>query len=323
MDLSRAKIGVLMGGQSGEREVSLSSGRNVEEALRTQGYVAIAVVLDDPNELVEQLTDVDVVFNCLHGGTGEDGTLQLLFEMLGRPYTGSGPLACAWAMDKLAAKGEFNRIGLATPSYVEQQEGQHWTAWEGRVARELGYPCVVKPVREGSSLGVRIVETPDELIEAAQTTQHEYGELFAERFIEGQEITAGVLRTASEDRALPLVEMRAKTEFYDYEAKYTPGMTEFIVPAALDDDATRRCQDAALQAHQALGCFGFSRVDMRVPPDGPPQVLEVNTVPGMTATSDLPQAAEADGMSREELVEHMLQSAADRPTTALHSSEFA
>jgi len=308
-----------MGGLSGEREVSLSSGRNVEAALRSQGYHTDAIVLDDPDDLVDQLTDVDVVFNCLHGGTGEDGTLQLLFELFDRPYTGSGPLACAWAMDKLASKGEFSRIGLATPGHVEHREGLDWAEWEERVGRELGYPCVAKPVREGSSLGVDIVQTPDALIEAAQGIQSEFGEFFAERFIDGQEITAGVLRVEGEDRALPLVEMRAKTEFYDYEAKYTPGMTEFIVPAELDDDTTRGAQQAALAAHQALGCFGFSRVDMRVTADGTVHVLELNTVPGMTATSDLPQAAEADGMPLEQLVEQMLQSATHRPSSTASS----
>lgn len=321
MDLIRARVGVLMGGLSGEREVSLASGRHVEEALRQQGYQTESIVLDDPDELIDQLSNVDVVFNCLHGGTGEDGTLQLLFELLERPYTGSGPLACAWAMDKLAAKGEFSRIGLATPAYVEYTDGQAWTEWEERVSRELGLPCVVKPVREGSSLGVHIAQTRDELIDAAQSIRQAYGEVFAERCVEGREITAGVLRVEGEDRALPLVEMRAQTEFYGYEAKYTPGMTEFIVPAELNDDATRRCQDAALSAHQALGCFGFSRVDMRVTPDGVPQILEVNTVPGMTATSDLPQAAEAAGMPREQLVDLMLQSAANRPSGAVFPSD--
>ena len=323
MDLKRARIGVLMGGQSGERDVSLSSGRHVLDALTHQGYDAASLVLDDPDEIVEQLSAIDVVFNCLHGGTGEDGTLQLLFELLERPYTGSGPLACAWAMDKLAAKQELSRIGWATPGHVEYPEGQDWHQWEDRVARDLGYPCVVKPVREGSSLGVHIVQTPDQLIEAAQATQAEYGELFAERFIDGQEITAGVLRVDGIDRALPLVEMRATTEFYDYEAKYTPGMTKFIVPAKLDDDATKRAQRAALEAHQALGCFGFSRVDMRVTSDGAPHVLELNTVPGMTATSDLPQAAEADGIPRERLVELMLQSALDRPSQTSSPAHFA
>jgi len=323
MDLTQARIGVLMGGLSGEREVSLSSGRNVEQALTTQGYETEAIVLDDPDELVDQLSGLDVVFNCLHGGTGEDGTLQLLFELLERPYTGSGPLACAWAMDKLAAKQEFSRIGLATPGHVELPEGQDCSVWEERVSRELGYPCVVKPVREGSSLGVHIVQNPEALLRATQAVHAEYGELFAERFMEGQEVTAGVLRMEGTDRALPLVEMRTKTEFYDYEAKYTPAMTEFIVPADLADDATERAQQAALEAHQALGCFGFSRVDMRVDPDGAPQVLEVNTVPGMTATSDLPQAAEADGIPIERLVELMLQSAAERPMPTASPCSFS
>ncbi|MFB6285562.1 MAG: D-alanine--D-alanine ligase [Candidatus Bipolaricaulia bacterium] len=322
MDLTQARIGVLMGGLSGEREISLSSGQHVQSALASRDYQAAPIVLDDPDDLVEQLSEVDVVFNCLHGGTGEDGTLQLLFELLERPYTGSGPLACAWAMDKLAAKQEFSRIGLATPGHVERPEGQDWRAWEERVSRELGYPCVVKPVREGSSLGVHIVQNPHALLKTAQAVHAEYGELFAERFMEGEEVTAGVLRMEGTDRALPLVEMRTQTEFYDYEAKYTPGVTEFIVPAELTDDATERAQQTALEAHQALGCFGFSRVDMRVDADGTPQVLEVNTMPGMTATSDLPQAAEADGLSRDELVDRMLKSAAERPMPTASPSSF-
>ncbi len=322
MDHTQARIGVLMGGLSGEREVSLASGRHVQSALASCGYRVAPIVLDDPDDVVAQLSEVDLVFNCLHGGTGEDGTLQLLFELLERPYTGSGPLGCAWAMDKLAAKQEFSRIGLATPGYVEHRHEQDWSEWEARVSRELGYPCVVKPTREGSSLGVHIVPGPEALVEAAHAVQAAYGELFAERFMDGREITAGVLRVDGEDRALPLVEMRTETQFYDYEAKYTPGMTEFVVPAELSDNTTERCQEAALAAHQALGCFGFSRVDMRVDPNGTPQVLEVNTVPGMTATSDLPQAAEADGLSREQLVDRMLQSATERPLPTASPSAF-
>jgi D-alanine-D-alanine ligase len=304
----RKRIGVLMGGLSAEREVSLRSGENVYQALKCRGYHAERLVFDDPDRLVEQITSVDAVFNCLHGGIGEDGTIQVLLELLNRPYTGSGPLACALALDKLAAKREFHRAGLPTPLHVEHH-AEGWEEWARAVTDELGLPCVVKPVREGSSVGVRIVQDAQELIEAAQATRREYGELFAEEFIPGKEITAGVLRIHGEDRALPLIELRAKGQFYDYRAKYTPGMTEFVIPARLDEETTKRVQELSLRAHQALGCFGFSRVDLRVTPEGEPYVLEVNTIPGMTETSDLPKAAAAAGISFDDLVERMLKTA--------------
>lgn len=311
MDLKRKRVGVLMGGLSAEREVSLRSGENVYRALRHRGYTAEKLVFDDPDALIDQLTGVDVVFNCLHGGIGEDGTIQLLLELLHRPYTGSGPLACALALDKLAAKREFHRAGLPTPPHVEHR-GEDWEEWARGVTEKLGFPCVVKPVREGSSVGVHIVHTPEELIEAAQATQREYGELFVEEFIPGKEITAGILRIDGEDRALPLIELRAECEFYNYEAKYTPGMTEFLIPAELSEDTTKRVQELSLQAHRALGCFGYSRVDLRVTPEGEPYVLEVNALPGMTETSDLPKAAQAAGIPFDDLVERMLETA-DKP----------
>jgi D-alanine-D-alanine ligase len=302
------RIGVLMGGLSAEREVSLRSGENVYEALKRRGYHAARLIFDDADQIVEQLMSVDVVFNCLHGGVGEDGTIQLLLELLNRPYTGSRPLACALAMDKLAAKREFQRAGLPTPPHVEHR-GEGWEEWARVVADKLGFPCVVKPVREGSSVGVHIVQNTAELIEAAQATQREYGELFVEGFIEGKEITAGILRIDGEDRALSLIELRAKGQFYDYQAKYTPGLTEFVIPARLDEETTERVQELSLKAHQALGCFGYSRVDLRVTPEGEPFVLEVNTIPGMTETSDLPKAAAAAGIPFDELVERMLETA--------------
>jgi len=320
LKLKRKRVGVLMGGLSAEREVSLRSGENVYQALRSRGYNAQKLVFDDPDALIDPLTGVDVVFNCLHGGVGEDGTIQLLLELLNRPYTGSGPLACALAMDKLAAKREFRRAGLLTPPHVERPpqddspdpEGA-WERWASTVEAELGFPCVVKPVREGSSVGVHIVQSRRELVEAARQTQREFGALFVEKFIEGKEITAGILRLEGEDRALPLLELRAKRQFYDYQAKYTPGLTEFVIPADLDEGTTRRVRDAALKAHRALGCFGYSRVDLRVTPKGEPYVLEVNTLPGMTRTSDLPKAAEAAGIPFDELVERMLETARERP----------
>lgn len=310
MDLKRKRIGVLMGGLSPEREVSLKSGRNVYEALVRLGYRAQAIVLDHPDQIVPALAQIDIAFLCLHGGIGEDGTLQALLEVLEIPYVGSGVLASALAMNKPHAKRIFISYNLPTAPWIEYN-GESWPDWGERVAIEIGFPCVVKPVREGSSVGVRIVQSLEELIPACQATHSEFGNFFVEKFIPGKEITAGILRIDSEDRTLPLIELRPRRAFYDYTAKYTPGECKFIIPAELDVETTVRVQQLALQAHQALGCFGFSRVDLRVSPENEPYLLEVNTLPGMTNTSDLPKAAAAAGISFDELVERMLLTAVE------------
>ncbi|MFQ6090346.1 MAG: D-alanine--D-alanine ligase [Candidatus Bipolaricaulia bacterium] len=309
MDLKGRRIGVLMGGWSGERAVSLKSGENVHRALREQGYDAIPVKLSSADELIPQLAEPELAFICLHGGPGEDGTIQALLDVLGKPYTGSPALASRLAMDKLLAKEAFTEAGLPTPPWMRCGDDP---AWPEEVESRLGYPLVVKPRAAGSSLGVRIVRSREELKEAVRRTGEEFGELYIEKFIPGREITAGVLRREGEDRALPLIELRPQPEFYNYEAKYTPGATEFIIPAGLDDETTERAQRLALAAHHALGCFGFSRVDLRVTAEGEVYILEVNTVPGMTATSDLPKAAEAAGISFEDLVEYMLKTVLEK-----------
>jgi D-alanine-D-alanine ligase len=214
-------------------------------------------------------------------------------------------------MDKLQAKRIFVGHKLPTAPWVEYT-GELGPAWQERVRAEIGFPCVVKPVREGSSVGVHIVHTPEELIPACQATRSEFGAFFVEKFVPGKEVTAGILRIDGEDRALPLIELRSHREFYDYIAKYTPGECDFIVPAALDAETTSRVQHVALQAHKALGCFGFSRVDLRVTPQNEPYLLEVNTLPGMTDTSDLPKAAAAMGIEFDDLVERMLLTAVEK-----------
>jgi len=314
MDLKRARIGVLMGGLSAEREVSLRSGANVYEALKRRNYHIKKLIFDDPDKLIEQLTGVDVVFNCLHGGAGEDGTVQLLLELLGIPYTGSGPLASALAMDKLAAKRAFNEAKLPTAAHLEYR-GEEWEQWTERVEGALGFPCVVKPRRQGSTLGVHIAKDPRQLVEASRKTKEEFHEFFVEKYVPGVEITTGILRVEGEERALVPIELRPKRAFYDYKAKYTPGLTEFIIPAELDEKTTRRVQKLSLKAHKTLGCLGFSRVDLRVTPEGEPYLLEVNTLPGMTETSDLPKAAEAHGIPFDELVEYMLETASSKDQT--------
>ena len=311
MSLRAERVGVLMGGWGGEREVSLGSGRNVLDALRSLGYAVRALELSVPDDLLPAVSGVEVVFNCLHGGVGEDGTLQALLDVLGIPYTGSGMLACALAMDKLRSKLLFAQSGLHVPAYAKgvapAQTG--FERWCDNTLKSIPLPVVVKPVGEGSSLGVHIVRDKGALARACKTVHHGYGPYLVEAFIPGKEVTAGVLCVSGSELALPLLELRSETAFYDYEAKYTPGMTEFVVPADLDEALSDQVRAAALAAHRALGCLGYSRVDFRVDAGGTPYVLEVNTSPGMTHTSDLPQVAAAVGMDFEALVEHMLHSA--------------
>jgi len=304
----RGTIGVIAGGDSPERAVSLVSGEQVHAALETLGAQVEMVRIDTLDDLVLGLRDIDVVFNCLHGGRGEDGTVQLLLEVLGIPYAGSGPLASALAMDKPRSKAVLASRGVVVPRWQVYQKGSLEEFLETARAT-LEMPLVLKPWGEGSSVGVRIIDEESQLAQAASATLSQFGSLFVEEYIRGRELTAGILLIDGEERALPLVEMRPKNRYYDYEAKYTEGMTEFLVPAPLPAQTTHRAQEAALAAHRILGCRGFSRVDLLLRDDGTPYVLEVNTLPGMTPTSDLPQAAAADGIDFPQLVEAMLMTA--------------
>jgi len=302
------RVGVLFGGNSPEREVSLVSGQHVHAALEGLGYPVLAVEIDNLDDLVPGLWGVDCVFNCLHGGSGEDGTVQLLLDVLGVPYAGSDPRASTICMDKPRAKAVLASKGLVVPREHLFHGGSLEDFCEA-ARNELGFPLVLKPWDQGSSLGVRIVDEEPALAPLASQILSEFGSLFAEEYIHGRDLTAGVLIIDGEERALPLVEMRPKSYFYDYEAKYTKGVTEFLVPAPLDEETTQRVQEAALTAHHALGCHGFSRVDLRLGENGVPYLLEVNTLPGMTPTSDLPQAAAALGIAFPQLVKVMLQTA--------------
>lgn len=302
------RVGVLFGGNSPEREVSLVSGQHVHAALEGLGYPVLAVEIDNLDDLVPSLRGVDCVFNCLHGGSGEDGTVQLLLDVLGVPYAGSDPRASAICMDKPRAKTVLASKGLAVPR-EHLFHGESLEDFCEAARNELGFPLVLKPWDQGSSLGVRIVDEEPMLTPFASQILSEFGALFAEEYIYGRDLTVGVLLIDEEERALPLVEMRPKSYFYDYEAKYTKGMTELFVPAPLDEKTTQRVQEAALTAHHALGCYGFSRVDLRLGEDGVPYLLEVNTLPGMTPTSNLPQAAAVLGIAFPQLVEVMLQTA--------------
>jgi D-alanine-D-alanine ligase len=308
--LKTRTIGVLMGGMSGEREVSLRSGRNCLNALLGKGYRAVQIdALQDVGRRLEE-AKVDVAFLALHGRYGEDGTIQGLLEVMGIPYTGSGVLASALGMNKVAAKKVIAASGLPTPDYFEVPAGEDARSSAARIEDRLGLPVMLKPVQEGSSLGVSKCKTAEQLACALEQGLSEFGKMFAEKFVPGTEITVGVLERDGRAEALPILQLVPKNEFYDYEAKYTEGMTEFILPARLDPEVYARAQQTAVAVFGAIGCRGYSRVDMMVDQDGTPWFVEVNTLPGMTELSDLPAQARAAGISYEDLVETILLTAA-------------
>ena len=302
-------IGVLMGGVSGEREVSLRSGERVLDSLLSMGYRAVGIDADRGIASRIEEEKIEVAYIMLHGRFGEDGTIQGLLEQLEIPYTGSGVLASALAMNKVMSKKIFELEGIPSPRYLEFERSTDIEFAVDRITGQFPFPVVIKPVNEGSSLGVIIADDESSLRSGLKADIDEFSHVMVEEFIDGVSVTVGILGVNENTRALPVLELRPQTRFYDYDAKYTPGMTEFVCPAELEDGIYRRTQDFALKAHECLGCHGFSRVDMQVNPGSGPYVLEINTIPGMTKLSDLPAEAEVDGMSYDALVEEILFSA--------------
>ncbi len=302
------RVAVLAGGQSGEREVSFRSGQGVLDALLGAGVDAF--MLDPAPNLAGQLVEAgaDVVFNALHGGAGENGQVQAVLELIGLPYTGCGVLASALTMDKLLTQAVLAHNGIPVPDYVAITERttpeQMADAVDG-----LGLPVVTKPSAEGSSLGVRICRSRAEAIGTALDLQKRYGRAMFEKYVEGVEITVGLLGCGERTRALPVLEIVPRNEFYDYEAKYTKGLTDLICPARIPEPVARVARDAALEAHLLTGCHGISRCDMHVDGDGNIWVHEINSMPGLTETSDVPHEAFASGMTYAELVLEILGSA--------------
>lgn len=299
---------MLAGGDSPERAVSLVSGESVHRTLVALGYRADLVSISTLDDLVPRLRGIDVVFSCLHGGSGENGTVQLLLDVMGIPYTGSGALASYRAMDKGEAKAHFLQKRVPTPAGLalgKQDLGRFLAA----VRDELAFPMVAKPRDAGSTLGVHVLRTPEDLERLAPAIVAEFGTLLVEAFIPGRELTVGVLRENGRHVALPIVEVCSPGGFFDYEAKYTDGVAEFVTPAPLDAPVTELVQSVSVRAHDALGCYGYSRVDVRLTEEGAPYVLEVNSLPGMTPMSDLPRSALAAGISYEDLVVRMLATA--------------
>lgn len=296
------RIAVLMGGVSAEREVSLRTGEQVMAALREAGAAAEALDTADLGFIgALRAGDFDVAFICLHGRFGEDGTVQGLLEIIGVPYVGSGVLASALAMDKHMSRVVLDgALAGSTPIRMPGCEVLHRSqgldvATPARISARLGDKVVVKPASEGSAIGVTIVHEPPELAEAIRVAFELDDTVLVEQFIGGVETTTGVLGTR-EPLALPTIEIVPQHEFYDYESKYLPGMSRHIIPARVSEQALRRCDELALAAHRILGCRGMSRTDMIVAPDGEVYLLEVNTIPGMTPTSLLPDAARSAGI---------------------------
>jgi len=292
------RVAVLMGGASAEREVSLNSGSNVLAALQARGVDAHAV--DGIPALIESLEHFDRVFNILHGnkGGGEDGVLQGLLEAHGVPCTGSGVLGTALAMDKIRSKQVWLALGLPTPRYVRLAPGDDVHA----AARELGLPVIVKPSSEGSSVGVSRVFNDADLDDAVALAARYPGELLMEQLIVGQELTVGILG----DTALPSIRIVPAGEWYDYEAKYVSDDTQYLCPGleGKDEDEIRRLSYAAFKA---IGCSGWSRVDVMRDKAGGLWLLEVNTAPGMTSHSLVPKAAKQVGIDFEELCWRILE----------------
>lgn len=305
-----AKIAVLCGGLSSEREVSLRSGKNCYEALHRLGYTN-TVLMDMDRHVAEHLVQeqVDVVFLALHGRYGEDGCIQGLLEILGIPYTGNRVAASAITMDKDMTKKILRAEGLpVVPSVTIARNGSDHFPLEAFEA--LKFPVMVKPATEGSSIGMTKVNEKSALEPALQTAARHSPLIMVEEFVYGKAITVGVFNRHGKPVVTPILELRTKTEWYDLEAKYTEGMTEFILPAELPDDVTRAIQETTLKAHLAVGCHGLSRVDFVVDQDNKFYILEINTIPGMTNLSDLPAQAKCMGVDYDELVECILHTAA-------------
>jgi D-alanine-D-alanine ligase len=291
-------IGVLMGGFSAEKAISVQTGEAVVAALSDRGYAAQPIFVDRDIDLVLRQTAIDVAFIALHGRYGEDGCIQGMLEILGVPYTGSDVLASALAMHKVRAKEIFRLRNLPTPPYYVLTQDCDPSAR----ARDFGFPVVVKPVGEGSSVGVEVARDDAELAIALERALCFDDEILIERYIAGQEVSVGILG----GRALGAVEIAPRGGFYDYGAKYTAGATDYFIPPRLSPERYRGALTQALMAHHALGCAGATRVDMIVSDSGNEFILEVNTVPGLTPTSLLPKIARSVGLDFPDLCEAIL-----------------
>lgn len=329
MDIRTLKIALILGGTSPERDVSKSSGQSIYKALLSLGCNPILI---DPAFGINQPKDksvlfahedtleisnlnyvravdsklfdnVDIAFLALHGKWGEDGTMQSLLELRGIRYTGSKVLASALAMDKIMSKILFQHYNVVTPKWItiENHHNDYPKLFE-KIKNEFGFPCVVKPNDQGSTVGVTICKSEEQLPAAFDLAKSYSNRVLVEEFIDGHEVTVAVL----DNEPLPVLEIKPKHNVYDYECKYTSGMSEYEVPAKIPDDVAKQIQAQALAAHISLGCEVYSRTDFRLSNELKPYCLEVNSLPGMTSTSLVPKMAKAIGISFEELLEKII-----------------
>jgi len=306
------RLAVLRGGKSAEREVSMRSGEQVGKALRGRGHDVTLVDLDAGTWDVLRDGGFECVFNALHGRLGEDGTVQGMLELLGLPYTGSGVLASALCMDKSRAGKVMAAIGLHVPEFeeLEIKDGVAAAVVE-RVVSRFGLPVVVKPVREGSTIGLTIAQDEDAVASGLALAARYDRRVIVQKFAAGTEVTVGVLATP-ELQVLPTLEIVSENPVYDYDAKYTAGKSHHIIPARIPEAARAAASEAAARAFQELGCSGMARVDIIVDTKEVPWLLEVNTVPGLTALSLLPDAARAAGIPFDELCMRLVEHAMGR-----------
>ena len=300
-------VTVLAGGPSAERQISLKSGTAVAEALRRCGHDVVLADISPDDLSALQRRPLDVVFVALHGAFGEDGNLQQILEDRGIAYTGSGPAASCLAMNKPAAKAMFRDAGLATPDWLVRHSALSDSDCE-QIFRRLGRPVVLKPTASGSSIDVAIVHTPAELAQTAQHVLTNGEAVLLEQHVAGREFTVGIL----EGRALPVLEIRPVEAFFNFRAKYQSAQTDYILDVDISPQSCRYLQQAAVTAFEALGCRDFARVDVILPAEGPPYVLEVNTIPGFTERSLLPMAARRAGLSFEQLCQRLVRLALAR-----------
>lgn len=299
------KVAVLSGGKSKERDISLVSGEKARAALDKKGFVTTAIDPANPQDLVRLIEeDFDVAFMCLHGRYGEDGTMQGFLELIELPYTGSGVWASALAIDKVKSKVFYERVGLKTPQSAVVVSGDGTTAQA--IVEKVGLPCVVKPPKEGSSFGINIASDVETLERVLAEVLESDGEALIETYIKGTELTVPVLGN-DEPYALPVIEIVPANEFYDFAAKYETGGSEHICPARIDEAQTKAVQELGVRAHEALECRGISRSDFILDEKGQFWILETNTLPGMTDTSLLPDAARVAGREFPELCAYLVE----------------
>jgi D-alanine-D-alanine ligase len=323
------KVAVLMGGRSSEREISLRTGRGIAQSLRNLGHEVSAIDAADGRLLpageeeraaisagevselpatsetafarADAVNEAEVVFIALHGGAGEDGTIQALLDMAGKPYTGSGVMSSAVSMDKAMSKRLFEHAGIPTPKWTMFRRGSQRPTLDASALG--GYPLIVKPNADGSSIGLTVVTEAADLPAALELAGRYGPDVMVEQFIPGRELTVAVVGR----EALPIVEIQPNSGHYDFEAKYTAGRSQYFCPADLPEPLAARIRELGVRSAEALQCAGVSRADFRLDPSNEPYCLEVNTVPGMTPTSLVPMAAKAAGLSYDQLVQRMLE----------------